>query len=144
MSYAIVKYLHFIGIFGLFSLLLLELYIVRPVLSGAVLTRLANVDLIYWASGVLVLLTGLILTFSVGKPASFFLSNPVYHTKVALFGILILVTFYPTFFFQSHRRCRAEPEVKVPPAVITIIRIKLLVLSLLPLLGVLMALGFGH
>lgn len=144
MSYVIVKYLHFIGVFGLFALLLLEFYIVKPVLRGAVLTRLANVDLAYWASGILAVVTGILLTVSVGKPSSFFLSNPVYHIKITLFGIAILATTYPTFFFQTHRRCAATAEIDVPKAVGTIIRLKFPVIFLLPLLASLMAQGYGY
>lgn len=143
MSYVIVKYLHFIGVFGLFALLLLEFYIVKPVLTGSVLTRLANVDLVYWACGILAIVTGVMLTFSVGKSATFFLSNPVYHIKISLFAVAILATTYPTFFFQTHRRCAATEEVDIPKAVATIIRLKFPVLFLLPLLAALMAQGYG-
>ncbi len=144
MGYVIVKYLHFIGIFGLFALLLLEFYLVKPVLSGAMLTRLANVDLIYWTFGILVVVTGIMLTVSVGKPASFFLSNPVYHIKVTLFGVAILATTYPTFFFQTHRHCAATEEIDVPRTAAMIIRLKFPVLFLLPLLAALMAQGYGY
>lgn len=143
MSYVIVKYLHFVGILGLFSLLLLENFLVKPELTERKLARIARIDIVYWLTGVLAVVSGLLLTLVVGKSPSFYLSNPVFHLKVTLFAVAILATLYPTVFFLRHFRATGDTVVRVPRAAIMIMRGKVLVLMVLPFLGVLMAMGYG-
>jgi len=142
-SLVIIRYLHFIGIIGLFSLLLFELYLIKPTLKGQMVKFAANVDLSYWTFGIVVLVTGILMTVSVGKGMDFYIHNPVYHVKVGLFLAAVAATIYPTWFLQTHRRVAATDDITIPPAIRFIIRTKLLVLVTLPLLAVVIAQGIG-
>jgi putative membrane protein len=122
---------------------LLEYHLVRPLLSSAELIRLANVDLLYWSSGMMTLITGVLLTFFIGKSSTFFLTNSLYQIKITLFALAVIATIYPTYYFQSHRRRVGNSRLSIPRSIVMIMRIKLPVLFLLPLLATLMSNGYS-
>jgi putative membrane protein len=142
MGYAIVKYIHFLGIFVLFSTLVVEHVLAKGEMSPIDIKRLSIVDLIYGISAGLVLVAGLCLWFLVGKPSGFYSSNPVFQIKLGLFILVALLSAYPTAFFIKNRSSTST-VVQIPKAVIMTIRLELLVILVLPLLAVLMAQGFG-
>lgn len=142
MEYVLVKYLHLLGVFVLFSTLVIEHVLVKPEMSNADLKKISAIDLIYGLSVLVVLTAGLSLWFLVGKPSGFYSSNPVFHIKVGLFLLIGLLSIYPTAFFLKNRKSSASVIV-VPRAVAMFIRVELLFLVLIPLLAVLMAQGYG-
>ncbi|HIC47623.1 MAG TPA: DUF2214 family protein [Methylophaga aminisulfidivorans] len=142
MEYVLVKYLHLLGVFVLFSTLVIEHVLVKPEMSNADLKKISAIDLIYGLSVLVVLTAGLSLWFLVGKPSGFYSSNPVFHIKVGLFLLIGLLSIYPTAFFLKNRKSSASVIV-VPKAVAMFIRVELLFLVLIPLLAVLMAQGYG-
>ena len=142
-SFVLIRYLHFIAVIALFVLLLAEFVQMKPTLSGKSLRRLANTDLAYWLAGILVLLSGTLLTVSVGKGMDFYIHNPVYLFKVGLFLAAVAATLYPTVFLQTRRSSDPTDIISVPAVIRLIIRVKILVLLSLPLLAVLMAQGIG-
>ncbi len=145
MSFVLVRYLHFISVIALFALLLFEFYLLKPSLKGRAVKYIANVDLSYWAVGIVVLVTGILLTVAVGKGMNFYIHNPVYDLKVGLFLGAVAATLYPTWFLQSRRRIPDDDDddVQVPRTILYIIRAKLAVLTTLPLFAVMMAQGIG-
>lgn len=142
MDFVLTKYVHFISIFSLVSLLVVQHLMLKPIMSVTELNKLAKVDMFYGASAGLILLTGLILWFSVGKNAEFYTSNPVFHVKVSLFVLVGLLSVYPSLFF-AQKRTDGNAQVTVPKRIILIVRTELLFACLLPLLAVLMANGYG-
>jgi putative membrane protein len=142
MEYVLVKYLHLLGVFVLFSTLVIEHVLVKPEMSNADLKKILAIDLIYGLSVLVVLTAGLSLWFLVGKPSGFYSSNPVFHIKVGLFLLIGLLSIYPTAFFLKNRKSSAS-VIAVPKAVVMFIRVELLFLVLIPLLAVLMAQGYG-
>ena len=79
----------------------------------------------------------------IGKPAAFYSSNPVFHTKLTLFLIIGIVSIYPSVFLGKNRKGEQSEEVVIPSALVWSVRVELLLLLLLPLLATLMAKGIG-
>lgn len=142
MAELIVRYLHFISLFFLFAALAVEYALISPELSRSQLQKLARVDSVYGLSAVVVLIAGFSLWFWVGKPASFYTTNGLFHLKIGLFIVVGLLSIYPTVFFFKSRRHGAE-STPVPPWVIRLIKTELIILLCLPLLAVMMARGIG-
>lgn len=137
-----IRYLHFIGILVLVSMLVVEHLLLKGELLADELRRLARVDAIYGISALVVLATGLTMWLLVGKPAGFYTANPVFHAKVTLFILLALLSIYPTIFLTRHRRS-ASASVSVPRLIPVLLRIELFGIIVIPLLAVLMARGVG-
>lgn len=142
LEFIAVRYLHFIAIIVLMSLLVCQHVLLKPELSLEQIKRLRKFDGFYGLSALVTLLMGLLLWFAVGKPANFYSPNPIFHIKVACFVVVGLLSIIPTVFYL--RAARAEADViKVPARIILLVRIQLLQLLVIPLLAVLMAHGVG-
>lgn len=142
MHEVLVRYAHFFGIIVLSMALVSEHILLSVDSSLKKFKRLAIVDAIFGASATLVLIAGLLLWFVVGKPSAFYSHNWVFHAKLTLFGIVAILSIYPTIFFLRNRH-KTVNEVVVPKAVIMIIRTELTLLMLIPLCAVFMAHGYG-
>lgn len=141
---AIVRYLHFIGILSWVSALAAQWLLLKPSLSRAEIQRLAKIDTVYGISAVLVVGMGLTLWFGVGKPAEFYNSNGIFHTKVGLAAVVGLLSIAPTVFFARNRKGDDPAEVvEVPASVRRIVLLELAIMAIIPLLATIMATGMG-
>lgn len=143
MADVLVRYLHFIGIFCIVGSLVSEHLMLAPRLTRAQIRKLAIIDSVYGLGAILVLGAGFLLWFVVGKPASFYTQNWVFHFKVTLFVVMGLLSIYPTLFFRRNQKGDGD-VVEVPKQVVMLIRLELLLLMLIPLLAVMMARGIGY
>lgn len=139
----LVRYAHFLGIFVMFALLSVQHMILKDQVDSTWIKRIAIVDIAFGISALVALLAGIGLWFWVGKPAGFYNGNWIFHTKVALFVLVGILSFVPTRFIAKQRKKRS-PIVVVPRHIVHIIRLELLFLCLIPLLAVLMANGVGY
>lgn len=142
MAELFIRYLHFIGIMSLSAVLVAEHLLLSATVSARQFKKIIVLDALYGASALLVLSAGLLLWFVVGKPADFYSHNWVFHVKVAVFILIALLSIYPTVFFLKNRKNNRE-YIDVPKSVISIIRLELVLLFILPLFAVLMARGIG-
>ena len=140
MTEIIFRYIHFIGIMGVSSTLVMQHLIFAPEVSKKEIKKIAFLDVIYWISIVLTLLAGLMLLFGVGKDVSFYLSNKDFHIKLTLFLVVVLLGVYPTLFFQKKKKS-TEVLIKMPKVIIMLIRMQLLLVFIIPFFGVLIARG---
>lgn len=138
----LIRYLHLFAVIVLAGTLIIENIAINKQISREDLRNLLKVDAAYGLSAALVALMGISLWLWVGKPSSFYTSNPVFHAKLALFVCVGLISIYPTLFFLRQRKAQAEP-ILVPAGVIRALRIELILLALIPLLAFLMARGVG-
>jgi putative membrane protein len=138
----IVRYVHFVAIIVLSAALVAEHLLLKPVINGEELRKLAIIDLVYGIAALVVLAAGLALWLWVGKPAEFYTNNGIFHAKLTLFVVMGLISIRPTVFFIRNRRAKVQTLV-VPRSIVMIIRAELLLLLVLPLLAVLMAQGHG-
>ena len=143
MDEIIIRYIHFTGILILFASLLAEHLLLKPEMSTAEIRRIAGIDSIYGLSALVVLATGLLQWFAVGKPSDFYTSNPVFLTKLSIFILAGLLSIYPTLVYAKYRR-RKQGIIEIPAYVITLVRTQLVLILALPLLAILMARGYGY
>ncbi|MBO3276890.1 DUF2214 family protein [Pseudomonas schmalbachii] len=147
MAQAIAAYLHFISIFMLFALLVLEHRLFRLPLTLERARNLVIVDLLYGVCAGLVLLTGVARALWFAKGPEFYLYNSLFVAKVGLFVLVGLLSSYPTFTYLNWRNELKAGNIPAPSPrqgtlVVLTIRVELLLLLFLPLLATLMARGY--
>ncbi|WP_447745627.1 DUF2214 family protein [Pseudomonas nicosulfuronedens] len=148
MAQAIAAYLHYLSIFILFALLVLEHQLFRLPLDLPRARSLVIVDLAYGVCASVVLLTGAARVVWFAKGPDYYLHNSLFHAKIGLFVLVALLSILPTMTFLNWRNeLKAgrvpEPSERRAKLVIMSIRVELLALMILPLLATLMARGFG-
>lgn len=136
------RYLHFIGIMSLASTLVMQHLILSSQVTKEQLKKIAFIDIIYGISAGLTLIAGLVLWLWVGKDASFYSTNWVFHLKISIFVLIALVSIYPTIFFIKSKK-NSDDNIKVPKIIIMLIRMELALVFLVPILGALIAQGSG-
>ena len=141
----LLRYIHFISIFIIFSTLVSEHLLLKKELSKEELTRLAKIDAVYGIAALTLLIAGLTLWLgSIGKPSEYYTKNWIFHTKITLFVLVGLLSIYPTVFFIKSRKGNPQEKVKVPQLVFMCLRLELLLLLIIPMLAGLMAKGIGY
>ncbi|RJG13303.1 DUF2214 family protein [Pseudomonas cavernicola] len=148
MAEAIAAYLHYLSIFLLFALLVLEHRLFKLPLDLERARSLTRVDIAYGLTAGLVLATGAARVIWYGKGATYYLHNSLFHAKLGLFLLIALVSVLPTFTFLNWRnalKAGQVPQISPRQAKLTImsIRLELLLLLIMPLLAALMARGYG-
>jgi putative membrane protein len=139
-----VRYIHFIGIITLASVLVSEHLLLKKELTRLEIARLAKIDAIYGIAALLVLGAGLTLWFGgIGKPAMYYSKNWIFHLKVTLFLTVGLLSIYPTVFFIRNRKGNPTDVVSIPSKIFWVLRLELLLVFVIPLLATLMARGVG-
>lgn len=142
MVYSLFRILHFVAIAVLVGCVVLENMAVGETLNKEDRRNLRRVDRFVGPAAMAVLVIGLVLWFGVGKPASFYSLNPLFHAKVGLFIVAALISLAPTLFFIRQVKAEAE-EVTVPSYIRLALRAQLLLLAIMPVLAWLMARGVG-
>lgn len=148
MADAIAAYLHYLSIFLLFALLVLEHRLFKLPLDLDRARSLMRIDIAYGITASLVLATGLARVLWFGKGSAYYLHNSLFHAKVGLFVLVALLSTFPTVVFLGWRNSVKAGQVPVlSPStgrlLVIALRAELTLLLVLPLLGVLMARGFG-
>lgn len=139
-----IHYLHYLGFAMMIAMLAVELALFHPVVSGTVARRLARIDAFYGLAALVVIATGLLKTFSYGKTAAYYGQNFIFHIKLTLFVLVVAMSIMPTIRFLKARQAAPADTVAYPAATGVLLRIELAVLVAIPLLGVLMAHGYGY
>ena len=145
---AAIAYLHLASILALTGFLATEFYLCTRDLQPPNVKTLARVDLLYMIAAIVVLSTGLLRVFAVGKGAAFYLQNPVFYIKLSLFIGVGLISILPTRqFLRWNRALKAgEDRILRDRDIATArryIALELALLTLIPLMAVLMARGIG-
>lgn len=140
MTEILFRYLHFIGIMSLASCLVMQHLLISSENKIEELKKIAFIDIIYGISAVLTLIGGLALWLYVGKGSSFYISNGVFHAKLALFVLVALLSIYPSIFYIKNKN-REEESITMPKMIIMLVRMQLAILFILPFLGTLIARG---
>lgn len=136
-------YLHNLGYATLVAALVVELFVLRPQLDAASARRVALADLAYGLAALLMLVTGLLRVFAGSKPAAYYAQNWIFHLKITLFLVIVVLSIYPTVRIVKQRRLPPGARAVYPAAVRRLIGVELVLALLLPLLAVLMARGYG-
>lgn len=143
---ALLHYAHFLCIFALASLLAGELFLFRKIFPPGMLHQLQIVDRFYGIVSGLVIASGVLLVFFGLKGAAFYLHNPVFWIKMALFVTLGLLSIPGTAaYLQWSRREQPDGSVALSDAEYSRVRgflwTQVAVLAFIPLFAALMANG---
>lgn len=137
-----VRYIHFIGIILLASMLVTENVLMSRKLDGGNLKKLVRIDSLYGLGAIITFSAGLALWLWVGKPKAFYSANPVFHAKMGAFVLMALLSILPTLFIMRNRN-KINEVIDIPVYILVIKRVELAFLLAIPLLAVLMARGIG-
>ncbi|MEO8164670.1 MAG: DUF2214 family protein [Betaproteobacteria bacterium] len=145
---ATIAYLHYLAMIGIGVLLVLEHTFCVPGVSAGRIRLLARLDVLYMAAAVVVLGSGVARVFWYGKGAAFYLHNPVFYLKLALFAAVGLMAIPPTL--QYRRWLHSLDSAAMPHApdyqlfrIRRYIVAQLVLFALIPLAAALMARGIG-
>ena len=146
---AVFAYLHFVAIFALVWFLAKQWTLLKAGADQLDLRRLALADAGFGISAGMVLLAGASRLIWGAKPWAFYAHNPIFHTKMALFVAVGLISIVPTRAFLRWRKA-AEADANFRVAandwqrIRRILLVEMHLLGLIPLLAVLMARGIGY
>lgn len=144
---ATTAYVHYLSFMLAFGALAVESQTLKKDISLEDAWRLVIADTIYGLSATTVLITGILRVLYFGKGQDYYLSSPIFYTKVGIFVIVGLLSLYPTFSFISWiktLRDRQPPSLELSQVQILswMIRGELMGLVLIPLFATLLARGF--
>lgn len=143
MNLVFVNTVHYLGFALMMSALILEMNLFKARVPGTEARKLARADALYGVSALAVLATGLLRLFVYGKPASYYGHNFLFHIKVTLFLVALLVAIFPAIKFMSQRRAKDDEDVTYPGVVGVLIKVEIVLLLIIPFLAVMMAHGYG-
>jgi len=141
-------YLHYLSIIGTASFLVSELILCRPGLTADHVRLLPRLDIAFFVSALAALATGALRLFFYAKGVGFYLPNPAFQAKLALYVAVALISIRPTLRFIGWRRALvrhgALPRSGEVLSVKRLVHIEVMLLALIPLMAVLMARGIGR
>jgi putative membrane protein len=142
----IVAYVHVAAVIAIGALLSCELLLLWSGVGVHEARRIALLDLGYLIAAILVLASGLLRLIWFGKSPAFYLHNPVFWIKLALFVAMALVSVPPARrFLRWHRAATtgtAPPREEVSLAR-RYVAAELALLACIPVAAVLTARGIG-
>lgn len=145
---ALLAWIHYLAIFLLIVAMAAQTVLLRPPPTDIAVRRLAIYDRVYLASAIAVLITGLLRLTLGAKGAAFYMANPWFHAKMALFIIIALCSIPPTMaFLRWRKQAKNHPGYTPTPTEFKKIRrwvmLEVHLLTFLPLFAALMARGIG-
>ena len=145
---ASVAYVHYLSFILCFWALVYESFSLKSDLSKRKAISMIVADMVYVIAGILLLISGILRVIKFGQGADFYTQNPVFWTKIILFGIVGSLSLYPTVTYVLWAIPISKgklPEVSenLVLRLRTIINIELLGFASIPFLATLMARGVG-
>lgn len=145
---ALLAYVHYAAMIFIALLLSVEYRTCRNGLTTEGVRLLARVDFLYMLAAILALASGVVRLVWFAKGPAFYLYNPVFYIKMALFVAVGLMSIPPTLQFMKWMRAvkSGARNVAEPWQVARVSRyllVELVLFALIPLMAVLMARGIG-
>jgi putative membrane protein len=143
---AITAYLHYLGFMIAFGALVIEHLTLKKDLSLSEAWRVVIADGIYGLSATTILVTGILRVIYFGKGTDYYLSSPVFYTKISIFIVISLLSLYPTFSFLTwikDLRNEQTPKLELPQVqrLTWLIRGELAGFVIIPLFAAILARG---
>ena len=141
-------FLHHIAAFTLFAALVVELILIREVLTVGTARRLQVADMVFGISAGVLIVVGLLRVFYFEKGAYYYFHTWTFIAKLTLFLIIGLVSIVPTREFLSWRKAVKQGQApSVSPDKVrslrSIMHWELVGVVLIILMAALMAKGVG-
>lgn len=145
---AALSYLHFIFVFVVVGALAGEAFVLRLPVTGALARLLLRIDLFYGIGAVGVIVAGVARVVLGAKGYDYYLHQPFFWVKMALFALVGLVSVAPTLaYFRWNTAAGGEAAFVVDASahkrIRRLVMIELHLLALIPLAAALMARGIG-
>ena len=144
----LVSYLHYLSIVLTGGFLIAEMVVCRPGMTEEQRRRLPVIDVVFFVSALVALATGLLRLFFYAKGVGFYLGNPFFWAKIALYVSIAVLSIRPTLTFGRWKRAiaagSAAPAAEEIAGVRRILHIEVGLFALMPLMAVLMARGIGR
>jgi putative membrane protein len=139
---------HFLLAFTLVAILAAQSALIRPGITASSLRLATTLDRVYGVSAVLLLGVGFGRIFCGAKGSPFYLSNPLFWTKVGLFMTVAILSIPPTVqLIRWSRQALTHTEFLPPEEQVRRIqrwlRAELIVLMFIPFFAAAMARGMG-
>lgn len=147
MSDVLLSSFHFLLIFLLVAVLAAQYVLIRPGMTASGLRLAAYLDRIYGISAVLLLGVGFARVFWGTQSSSFYLSNPLFWTKIGFFATIAMLSIPPTLQLirwsnQPLMQADFIPSNEQIRRVQWWLRAEVIVLMFIPFLAAAMARGF--
>ena len=145
---AFVAYIHYLGIVLCFGALLYERISLKANLNKKEVINMIIADIIYGIAGLAILITGILRVKYFGQGGGFYLGNPIFWFKVSLYGIVGLLSLYPTTTYILWAIPLSKNELPIISDTIVkrfkfIISTELVCFTIIPFFATLMARGIG-
>lgn len=145
---AITAYFHYLSIGIIFAALAIEFFTLKEELNLKEAWRILWADSVYGIAAIIVLVTGILRVLYFAKDTAYYLNNPIFWIKIAVYLIVGTVSLYPTISFLKW--IKSLMEKKVPEITINqykrlkgVIIFELIGFSTIPLFASMMARGIG-
>ena len=140
--------LHFVLIFALVAILAAQGALISPTTTSANLRLAASLDRVYGLAAILLIAIGFGRVYLGPKGSQYYLANPVFWTKIALFAAVGVLSIAPTVrLIRWMRQARMQPGYLPPADQLVRTRHWLLaeggVFAVIPFVAAAMARGFG-
>lgn len=148
MAGALIAYAHYLAMIGIGMLLVVQYMLCAPGLNAGRVRLLGRFDLLYMVAALVVLGSGIARVVWTGQGAAFYLHNPVFYIKLALFAAVGLMSIPPTLQYRRWVQGLATGHALLAPDY-QLLRIRryivaqLLLFAFIPLMAALMARGIG-
>ena len=145
---AFVAYIHYLGIILCFGALLYERIFLKVDLNKKEVINMIIADVIYGIAGLAILITGILRVKYFGQGGEFYLNNPIFWFKVSVYGIVGLLSLYPTTTYIFWAIPLSKNELPIISDNIVkrfkfIISTELACFAMIPFFATLMARGIG-
>ncbi len=148
MASALIAYLHYVAMISIAVILVVEHMVCVPGMTDGRIRLLARIDLLYLGAAVLALGSGAARVVWFAKGAAFYLHNPVFYIKLALFVAVGLISIPPTLQYLRWLRSLKSGAANVA-ADYQVLRVRrhilveLILFAFIPLMATFMARGIG-
>ena len=148
MASALTAYLHYVAMIVIAVILVVEYTVCMPGMTDGRIRLLARLDLLYMGAAGLALGSGVARVIWFGRGAVFYLHNPVFYIKLALFVAVGLISIPPTLQYLRwlHSLESGAANVAADYQVLRVRRhllVELILFAFIPLMATFMARGIG-
>jgi len=144
--FAVVAYLHSLSMIALGSLLFAQLLSINKLHDRGQLRQFLLFCLGIAVAAAVIFASGIALTFWSGRGGAFYLHNPVFYIKLAMFAAMLLIAITPARIILQWNR-EAELGTMPEPASVLIVKryivVEVILLLVVPLAASLAAQGIG-
>ena len=145
---ATVAYIHYLSFMVCFGVLIYERISVKADPSKKEAISILIADVIYGIAGIALLVSGIYRVIKFGQGSEFYTQNPVFWTKMVVFGLVGSLSLYPTFTYVLWAIPISKGELpnvseNLASRLKTLINIELIGFGSIPFIASLMARGVG-